>query len=101
MHWRRRSSPTTAPSGPPAFPDRAVFVGECGQRSPVQATCGSGHLGSERTETTPRGENSSFAPVHGLRYSGEDFLGAQTERRGLSRPVRGLLGGKTSPAGYL
>jgi hypothetical protein len=25
-------------------------------------------------------------------------LGAQTERQGLSRPVKGLLGGKTSPS---
>src|SRR5262249_27894289 len=33
-------------------------------------------------------------------YSDEDSPGAQTERRGLSGPVRVLLGGETSPAGF-
>src|SRR5262249_10209181 len=39
--------------------------------------------------------------VGGLRYNGEDnAAGAQTERRGVSRPVRVLRSGKTSPAAF-
>jgi hypothetical protein len=35
----------------------------------------------------------------GLRYNGRAIAAsAQTERRGLTRPVRDLLGGETSPA---
>ena len=38
-------------------------------------------------------------PENGLLYNGDgDPSGAQTERRGGAGPVRGILGGKTSPA---
>jgi hypothetical protein len=36
----------------------------------------------------------------GLRYNDETDFGAQTERRGGSRPVRTLLGGENSPAAF-
>jgi hypothetical protein len=62
-----------------------------------------GKTSGSRTRSTigaESGGNSSSAPLHGLRYNAGDLPGAQTERRGMSRPVRGLLGGKTAPAGF-
>src|SRR5207302_4158343 len=65
-------------------------------------TSGNGPTGrSERIEKPRSKANAQFAPFPGLRYSGKDLPGAQTERRagyprsGSSGPVRVLLGGET------
>jgi hypothetical protein len=61
-------------------------------------------VGAERFQFRSQEENNMIFLLSrtGLRYNETATVaGAQTERRGGAGPVRGLLGGKTSPAALL
>src|SRR5215813_11962239 len=54
--------------------------------------------GAQGVEKRTEPHEGRLLPEGGLRYNERGPPGAQTERRSGAGPVRGLLGGKTSPA---
>src|SRR5262249_23565541 len=82
---------------------QAVLEDLQGQPPAGRAAGQGGGLAGEQFADPGTSSHRNFLPERGsLRYHGRTTApGAQTERPGAVGPVRGLLGGTTSPAAFL